>query len=148
MLDSFAKLKKLKEKGYLFHGSFESDLKELVPSQTSDSQDPQGWNVDKAVFATDKPAAAIIFSLINLEELEGSKQWSVGWEGQKVITKLPMEWCKVVEKAIGYVYVLKPEHFSEELENQFKSKVSVKPVQKVRVTLSDYFLLGGILKKT
>ena len=78
MLDSFAKLKKLKEKGYLFHGSFKSDLKELVPNQTSDSQDPQGWNVDKAVFATDKPAAAIIFSLINLEKLEGSRQWSVG----------------------------------------------------------------------
>ena len=147
MSNSADKLIKYQKQGYLFHGSPNPELEELIPKQSLDTKEPDSWNTDKAVFATSEPAAAVIFSLIDTEKLKESGEWSVKWEGNKTITTLPKQWIETLKKQKGYVYVLEKESFKEKLYKQYKSKKGVTPIDKLAVTLNDYEYLGGNLRE-
>jgi len=147
MGDSVRKLKNYALKGFLFHGSPASKLKRLTPKQATDAGNNK-WNIDKAVFATDQPSAAVIFAIINLNKIKGSGTWSVNWENNEVITALPERWLNCIKKIKGYIYVVKQDTFKEKSHNQYKSKVSVVPIDKIEVSFNDYIEFGGMVKLT
>jgi len=140
----------LQNKGYLFHGSPNFDIKVLEPRQADDEDKTRVSNIDKAVFASDNLVVSIAFSLVDRESLPSQLKdgdWEVNWdENGQTIIKIPIQWKSYVEKAKGCLYVLSRDTFSENNNSQFKSKVSVKPYKSLEVSLNDYLDLGGLVE--
>ncbi len=140
------KLKLYAEQGFLFHGSPENDLIVLEPREASDLDVNKTFNADMAVFATDIPSAAVLFSVVgNFPENVSAGNWSVDLSADKinVVAKIPAVWKEYVENQSGSVYILNKESFDEKEDAQWKSHSNVVPQDKVPVHLNDYFELGG-----
>ncbi|MEI7603811.1 MAG: hypothetical protein WCJ19_02220 [bacterium] len=152
-LTSLEKLNIYLEQGYLFHGSYIGDITILEPRQTNNKDEDDSFNIDNAIYATDNITTAIIFGVVDRSYLhEDIKKftWSVNWsdenENFEVTAKVHESWREYIEKkGIGYVYVLPPDTFIEVQGCQRKSKVAVKPIDKIIVTLNDYYKSGGKL---
>lgn len=54
-------LREYGEKGFIFHGSSEGDLRMLVLRDPKYSEKDDKFNRDKAVYASDNPASSIMF---------------------------------------------------------------------------------------
>ncbi len=144
------KLQEYKDQGFLFHGS-SKDMQVLEPRLARDTWSPDDtFNNDTAVFASNDPASAVAFAVVVKKELplEMQKQsWGVTWRqgGGQLSVQIPKEWKELVEKRIGYVYVLSRESFPETNGSQWKSKENIIPVEKVEVQLEDIIGLGGVI---
>ena len=130
-------LTRLKEMGFLFHGSNNAQIEELEPRYTLDKHSEE--NTDTAVFATSNVSWTIIHGVYG-----GHKGWSTRVKNGEVAAKIPAKDKDLVENTIGTVYVLAKDTFEKSGNGeQYKSYKAVKPIQKVTVTLNDYYDLGG-----
>lgn len=139
---------RLKNEGFLFHGSVSPEINKFEPSIPKGTSPDQGnFNYDNAVFASDNPGSTVLFAIIDnskLPEDVRSGTWVVDWlENGKTIAKIPLKWQKYLESMKGYVYVLPADTFTDKILGQFKSKLPVKPIGKYIVHLSNYFELDG-----
>ena len=152
-LDSpVGKIRKYAKEGFLFHGSFDGSISILEPRPAKHSNPSDTFHNDTAVFASDAPESTVLFAVIPPkshmpEELRVGK-FSVRWSADGGISaKIPLLWKSFLETASGYVYVLPSDTFLEKTggskNNIYKSKTPVKPVDIIRVSLSDYTELGG-----
>lgn len=144
------KLTRYKKASFLFHGSHNGNIKTIEPRQSDDSSGSDSFNVDKAVFASNRPESTIIFALIR-PDLEYPKElggvgFTVEWVDTQVIAWIDPKLKPFVESATGYVYVLPPETFIRGAGPQFKSTTEVVPEDVIEVSLDDYFTLGGKLR--
>ncbi|HSX39136.1 MAG TPA: hypothetical protein VLI92_00920 [Candidatus Saccharimonadales bacterium] len=130
-------LERLKDLGYLFHGSPKDTITELEPRTSHDPHSKE--NTDTAVFATNNPTWTVIFGLY-----DRGKTWKTSGIERNIIASIPEEAKEQLKHAVGTVYVLSPETFSESTHlEQYKSYKPVKPIQKISVTLDDFYELGG-----
>lgn len=130
-------LTRLKEMGFLFHGSDNNDIKELEPRYTVDINSEE--NTDTAVFATSDITWTTIFGVYG-----GHKGWSTRVKDNEVTAKIPFRDKEIVESTSGTVYVLPKDTFKKSGEStQYKSHEAVTPIEKVSVTVQDYYDLGG-----
>ena len=135
-------LKRLKDMGFLFHGSSNPDIEELEPRATVDPYIER--NTDTAVFASNNPTWSTIFGVYG-----GNKGWATDVRGDEVLAKIPAAQKNVVETGSGMVYVLPKETFKENDDaGQYKSHETVKPILKVSVTFADYQEMGGQVQWT
>lgn len=134
-------LERLKNAGYIFHGSNNPNISILEPKATIDKTSSE--NTDTAVFATDNIIWATIFGVWG-----GHKGWKTDTYGDgSVLATISAEEKENVEKASGCIYVLSKENFGEPNPGrQFKSHLAVTPLIKIIVNLQDYFDLGGEIK--
>ncbi len=133
-------LKRLKDMGFLFHGSNNKHITELEPRYTFDRNNEE--NTDTAVFATNNITWTTIFGVYG-----GNKGWSTSIKDGLVTANIPLRDKVLVDTTTGNVYVLPVETFKpSETGQQYKSHVTVKPVQKVEVTVKDFYDLGGKIK--
>ena len=130
-------LNRLKEMGFLFHGSSNDNIEQLEPRYAYDRYNEV--NTDTAVFATDNVTLTVIFGVYG-----GHKGWSTHTKKGQVFAKIPLRDKELLENTRGTVYVL-PKKVFEKIEGtvQYKSHETVKPVTKVSVSLNDYYDLGG-----
>jgi hypothetical protein len=131
-------LSRLRDRGFLFHGSNNRDIEELEPRYTFDPNSDE--NTDSAVFATTNIALTAIFGVYG-----GHKGWSTRDKDGVIIAKIPARDKELVENSRGVVYVLSKDtfHQSSSGADQYKSHVTVQPIEKVEVTVKDYYELGG-----
>ena len=133
-------LQRLKEMGFLFHGSANDDISDLEPRDTHDPDSAE--NTDTAVFATHNVSWAIIFGLYG-----GHTGWSTESVNGKVTAKITSKDKDLVESTIGAVYVVPRETFKSPNGNsQYKSHEPVQPLVKVPVTVTDYNESGGLIE--
>ena len=129
-------LERLKDLGFLFHGSSNPNLEILEPRYTYDPR--SGENTDTAVFATTFLPWTVIFGLHG-----GHTGWKTIIRNEEVTAYIQLRFRGETEKQIGFVYVLPPSTFEKGVGQQYKSHEVVKPITKVEVTLRDYFDLCG-----
>lgn len=128
---------RLKDMGFLFHGSSNSDIQQLEPRYTFDPK--SDTNTDTAVFATDNVTWSTIFGVYG-----GHKGWSTSVTDGDVVAKIPLKDKDLVEGSAGTVYVLPRKSFEEpNTGSQYKSYETVTPLNKVDVTVEDFYNLGG-----
>lgn len=149
---SAQKLVLFAKEGLLFHGSPRAGLTLIEPKPAKHSDKGDTFHNDTAVFASDAPDSTVIFAIVPKKSdfparLQKGK-FSVNWSADGGITaRLPLIWKSFLEKHTGYVYVLPPKSFTENTggsrNNIHKSKVAVKPLDIIPVTLKDYLDLGG-----
>jgi len=134
-------LERLKDAGYIFHGSNNSNITVLEPRPTFDPTSSE--NTDTAVFATDDIVWATIFGVWG-----GHTGWKTSSNGSgKVLATIKAVEKRNVEKSTGCIYVLSKESFGEPNQGrQFKSHAKVNPLTKITVNLQDYYDLGGEVK--
>lgn len=145
---AFKRLMNHQKAGNLFHGSPNNSIEELIPRPARDTNPKFHFNTDTAVFATDSAASGVIFGLVDralMPEDTKRSTWGVDWNNG-VIARIPASWRPIIEHFKGTVYVLSPETFTERNYAQFKSRVAVKPIERLTVTLSDFYELGGIVE--
>jgi hypothetical protein len=155
---SIEKLNKYSAQGYLFHSSPTGDISILEPKQADDASSTTSFNKDLAVFASDNACSTIIFGIMSHRKWENQTkpvEWSAGWYSRKdgysfTVAKIPKSVKSQAEMKKGYVYVLGNETFKERSDTgrQWKSKVSVKPIDKIEVTLQDFSDMGGKIEWT
>ncbi len=147
--DTISKILEYKEKGYFFHGSPKSDLDILEPKQSSDVDITNTFNIDCAVFASTIPEACI-FSLLGTdnvpENLLGRTMWVKTSLDGHIQAEIPLIWKPYMENNTGTLYILPPEPFNiKNDEWQVKSKLSVKPIDRISVGFKHFERLGGKL---
>lgn len=139
-------LKRMKEMGYLFHGTGNPQIIEkLEPRETVDTTGNE-WNSDTAVFASGDPVWSVIFALY-----KGKSSWGTAvttnenGDITKIVARINEKYKDSLPLEKGYVYVLPPETFQRENNRgaQHKSKSIVTPVASVEVTYEDYLNMGG-----
>lgn len=136
-------LKRLKDMGFLFHGSSNPDIEELEPRKTVDPHVDR--NSDTAVFASDNPTWSAIFGVFGGK----GKSWATDVRGNEVIAKIPVSDKAEVEGGTGIVYVLPKTTFIEnDGAGQYKSHEPVKPILKVPVNYTDFQQMGGQVQWT
>lgn len=127
----------------------------MEPRQANDKDLSNKFNNDKAIYATPDVATPIIFGIVDRQKVPAEYRnmiWSTKWNSSNADTRvvptalIPKEWQPYVENEFGWVYVLPPETFIESSGSQRKSKVSVEPIDKIKVTLQDFLDAGGKLK--
>lgn len=136
-----------KQKGFLFHGSPNGNIKVIEPRAANDADSENEYNNDTAVFAADDPGSSILFAVVNRSIIPDELQkydWEVNWElDGKVYAKLSVQWKEILEKNIGYLYVLPSDSFSKKPEGgQYKSYEKVIPTNVIKVKLKDAIELG------
>jgi hypothetical protein len=142
-----SKILEYKEKGYLFHGSTEKDIKVIEPRHATDTDPNNTFNNDFAVFASTIPDTCI-FGLLNTDSvpanlLDGSIKVGTNKENHLEV-EIPLSWRQYMEDNTGTLYILPSESFEERgFGWQVKSKTSVKPVDKIFVTFKHFEALGG-----
>ncbi len=148
-------LREYGEKGFIFHGRPEGDLKIIVPASPKYSERDDEFSRDRAVYASDNPASSIMFSLINRKDsrfAEGT--WNASWseKGDGFRAKVPVSWKSALEKNSGFVYVCSKDGFITHGEGtrnkEYKSHKNVIPIDMVSVTLRDFYNLGGKVEWT
>ncbi|MCA9381250.1 hypothetical protein KC678_03215 [Candidatus Dojkabacteria bacterium] len=149
-MSSLERLQEYEKGGYLFHGSPSSEIEILEPREADDVDKSKTFNIDNAVFATSLVQSAIIFAVVGRNKLPKDIQsgtWEVYWdEVDNAHAKIPKIWKDYVEKMTGTVYVLPSETFTERHHAQLKSKVPVKPADKVEVNMKDFLDIGGTVE--
>ncbi len=146
LLDDIQRLFKLKEDGYVFHGSPQGGIKTLEPRVSNDTRD-RSFNITKAVFATYYPEAAIIcacMSNVNIPE-EIRRSWRISICEGRIVAEIPDTYEPYVTNNVGFVYVLPPSNFHERYFWQCKSSVPVHPSCFIGVSFSDFEKVGGIV---
>jgi len=129
-------LQRLKNEGYLFHGSTNKNLNILEPRSTYDPDSAE--NTDKAVFATNNVTWSIIFGLYG-----GRKGWRTNNDNGKITAFIPESEKENLEKSKGIVYVLPRDTFKRSEGDQYKTYEEVEPYKKIEVDLNDYYDAGG-----
>ena len=147
--ENIKKLESYQKQGFLFHGSPFEISKNIEPRKASDADASHKFNNDLAVFASDDYRMTIIYSLMNFSILPmfNGASCSVGRDHQNnIVANLPHEWKDVIEKTIGYVYILPKDSFKETDGLQWKSKEPVVPLERLTVSLQDFTSLKGRIK--
>ena len=143
-------LERMKEKGYLFHGSGSPmPLTRLEPQQASDTNTE--WNADTAVYASGEPVWSTIFALY-----KGHDPWRTmvttdeNGKIKSITAYMPETYKEQLPQERGYVYILPSEGFERENSKsaQYKSKQSVEPISTVEVNIQDYLEMGGKVEWT
>ncbi len=147
ILSASEKLLDYQSQGYLFHGSPNMNIEILEPRKSKEVDPRKEFNIDTAVFASSSALLTIIFGAVpernRLPEEIRAKTWHTDWPDGKISSRIPKEWKEFVMKNIGYVYILPKDTFTENKGLQYKSKLAVKPIDKIPVTLSDFIEMGG-----
>lgn len=138
-------LERMRDGGFLFHGTGSPDKIELFePKKASDPETE--WNADTAVYASGEPVWSSIFALY-----KGKSSWSTSVTTDEngriksITAYIPEIYRGQISKEKGLVYILPKDNFERQNSRsaQYKSKVSVRPVSSVEVTLQDYHNMGG-----
>lgn len=101
---------------------------------------------DTAVYASGEPVWASIFALY-----KGESPWRTSTTTDEngkiksITAYIPETYRDQLLKEKGTVYVLPKSNFQRQDSRsaQYKSKVAIKPVSSVEVTLQDYYVMGG-----
>jgi len=132
------------ENKYVFHGSGNPKLDSLEPRQAhnyiNNTQEPDG---DPAVFASSKADYAIMMALINENNCPKgyrSQASSLQKENGEIFLTLraqkdSLEQLK--DESFGYVYIFDKNIFKKNGNVEYISKISVIPINKIKVTKSD-----------
>lgn len=147
--DNVSKILKYKEEGYLFHASSNPNIDILEPRPAKDRDATKEFMNDTAVYASPNPQVCII-SLLHFaqapEELRKGHSL-MGNSSGHITIEISKKLEKYVKENVGTLYVVSPDTFEEgdKLGRgwQSKSKLPVKPVDKILVTFDDFIALGG-----
>jgi hypothetical protein len=121
----------------LFHGSNNTQINQLDPRYTLDKNSEE--NTDTALFATSNITWSTIFGVYG-----GYNGWSTSVTDGEVTARIPSRDKELVENTTSTVYILPKDTFMKSGEGQqYKSYESVMPIEKVSVTVQDYYDLGG-----
>lgn len=149
---SVQKIRDYAKSGFLFHGSFDGSISELVPKPAKHSDPSDSFHNDTAIFASDAPESTVLFAVIPPKSIFPEHirrgKFTVNWSADGGITaKIPSLWKSFLDSSRGYVYVLPSDTFLENTggskNNIYKSKKPVKPTAVIEVSLKDYIELGG-----
>lgn len=143
-------LVRLKEMGFLFHGSAHPErIEKLEPRKANDLKGNE-WNSDMAVYASGEPVWSVIFALY-----KGNDPWATSTQfstekGFRVTARILKKYQDDLANETGRVYILPPETFESQHQHsrQYKSRQAVTPIGAVEVILQDYYDMGGKIEWT
>ncbi len=128
-------LNRIKERGYIFHGS-PNDIKKLEARQANDVKGTKD-NILKAVYATNIPEIAEFHALLNKRKGKTFyARWETGKNSQGELTiKFMVNRETLDNMSDGYVYVLKEKDFrrSRKKSSQFSKEEDYTPTYKIPV---------------
>jgi len=141
-------LEKKKKEGFLFHGSSNDSIVEFEPRKSNDPTSK--WNSQKAVYASSEPVWSTIFAVY-----QGGQTWSTDDEVKEdknpsFVTRIPTSFQDEIGRWTGHVYVLPKDGFKQDPTNpiQFRSFDPVQPIDSIKVTINDYYQMGGVIEWT